>query len=221
MTSAGATRAVLLDIDGTLVDTAYYHAIAWARAFRDHDLDVPVWRLHRHVGMGGDKLVAAVAGDQIERDLGDAVRASWEERFDVLLPEIRSFDGAAGVADRLEAQGFTVVLATSAIARHADAFLRILGIERLRPMTVTKEDVSASKPEPDVVISALDRAATRHAVLVGDTVWDGEAATRAGIPFIGVLTGGFAASELEGAGAVSVLEQVADVPAAVASALAA
>ena len=219
MTSADSRRAVLLDIDGTLVDTAYHHAIAWARGFRDHDLDVPVWRLHRHVGMGGDKLVASVAGARVERDLGDSVRASWEERFDAILPEIRSFDGAGEVPDRLEGQGFTVVLATSAIARHADAFLRILGLERLRPMTVTKEDVSASKPEPDVVLAALDRAATRHAVLVGDTVWDGEAANRAGIPFIGVLTGGFAASELEGAGALCVLEQVADVPAAVASAL--
>ncbi len=221
MTSAAARRAVLLDIDGTLVDTAYHHAIAWSRAFRDHDLDIPVWRLHRHVGMGGDKLVGAVAGDRVERDLGDAVRASWEARFDVLLPEIRGFAGAGAVPDRLEAEGFTVVLATSAIARHADAFLRILGAERLRSMTVTKEDVSASKPEPDVVIAALARAATRHAALVGDTVWDGQAANRAGIPFIGVLTGGFAASELEEAGAVCVLEQVADVPAAVGTALAA
>jgi HAD superfamily hydrolase (TIGR01549 family) len=219
MSSDHRQQAVVLDIDGTLVDTAYHHAIAWARAFREHGLDIPVWRLHRHIGMGGDKLVAAVGGPEVERHIGDALRTEWEAQFDKLLPEIRAFEGAGIVPGRLEEQGFTVVLATSATERHADAFLHVLDARHLRSMMVTKEDVSASKPDPDVVVAALARADTDHAVMVGDTVWDGQAASRAGIPFIGVLTGGFSASELEQAGAVAVLEQVGQLPDALASAL--
>ena len=86
--------AAILDVDGTLVDSNYHHALAWYRAFREHDIVVPLWRLHRHVGMGGEKYVAAVAGDAVERELGDELRARWERLFDKLLPEIEPLDGA-------------------------------------------------------------------------------------------------------------------------------
>jgi phosphoglycolate phosphatase-like HAD superfamily hydrolase len=200
------SRAVLLDIDGTLVDTAYHHAIAWQRAFSEHGVEAPTWLLHRRVGMGGDRLVSAVAGDDVERRLGDAIRDAWESRFEELLPEIRPLPGARELPAQLEDAGFGVVLATSAIGRHVDAFLEILGAGRLRDATVSKDDVDASKPAPDLVVVALERAGTREAVLVGDTAWDAHAATDAGIPFLGVLTGGYGVSELRDAGAAEVFE---------------
>jgi HAD superfamily hydrolase (TIGR01509 family) len=203
-----ALPAAILDVDGTLVDTNYHHALAWSRAFREHGLVLPLWRLHRHVGMGGDKFVAAVAGNEAEERVGDAVRARWEELFDELLPEIEPVAGARELLVELRGRGHRVVLATSAIGRHLDAFLDGLGARDLVHAWTTKDDVAASKPDPDLVEAALRQAGTRAAVLVGDTPWDVAAARRAGIDTVGVLTGGFAEAELLGAGAVAVYESV-------------
>ncbi|MCW2844789.1 MAG: HAD-superfamily hydrolase, subfamily variant 1, partial [Nocardioides sp.] len=85
---------VLFDIDGTLVDSNYLHTIAWSRAFRQHDIDVPAWDIHRHIGMGGDRLVAAVAGDEVEERLGDDVRDRWEQEYDRIIDECRPFERA-------------------------------------------------------------------------------------------------------------------------------
>src|SRR5918997_5856863 len=116
-------RVAILDVDGTLVDTNYHHALAWYRAFRENDVVVPVWRLHRHVGMGGDKFVAAVAGDEVEERLGDAVRDRWEELFDELLSEVEPLDGAYELIAELKRRGHRIVLASSAIPSHFDAFV--------------------------------------------------------------------------------------------------
>jgi HAD superfamily hydrolase (TIGR01549 family) len=203
-------RAVVLDIDGTLVDTAYHHALAWRRAFAEHGVDLPTFILHRHVGMGGDRLVAAVAGDDVERRLGGAIRASWETRFDELLPEIKVLPGAVELLPRLRERGVRVVLATSAIGRHADAFLALLDARASGVDVVTADDVETSKPAPDLVHAAIERAGTSDAVMVGDTPWDGEAARRAEIPFLGVLSGGFAEPELRAGGALAVYDGVAE-----------
>ena len=95
------TTAVLFDIDGTLVDSTYHHAIAWQRAFDRHDLPIPLWRIHRTVGMGGDKLVGEVAGDEVERDLGDALRDAWKEEYVELKAEVDPLPGAAELVRRL------------------------------------------------------------------------------------------------------------------------
>ena len=171
---------------------------------------LPVWRIHRHVGMGGDKLVAALAGEDVERRVGAAVRDEWERLFDEALPDVEPLAGAAELVRDLRARGLRVVLASSSIERHVDAFVDLLGVRDDAHAWTTKDDVEASKPEPDLVEAALAEAGTRDAVMLGDTPWDVEAARRAGVETVCVLTGGFSAAELHEAGAVAVFESVAE-----------
>jgi HAD superfamily hydrolase (TIGR01549 family) len=202
--------AAILDVDGTLVDTNYHHALAWSRAFRGHGIVLPLWRLHRHVGMGGDKYVAAVAGEDVERRLGDELRDDWKRLFDELIGEVEPLFGAGELVADLKERGHSVVLASSSIEEHLETFLEKLGVRDLADGWTTKDDVEASKPEPDLVVAALEKAGTREAVMVGDTPWDCQAAGKAGIETIAVLTGGFSAQELLNAGAAAVFESIAD-----------
>jgi HAD superfamily hydrolase (TIGR01509 family) len=201
--------AAILDVDGTLVDSNYHHALAWYRAFREHDIVLPVWRLHRHVGMGGDKYVAAVAGEDVEQRLGDELRERWERLFDELLPEVEPLDSAYDVIAVLRERGHRIILASSAIESHFDAFVDDkLGARHLADDWTTKDDVDASKPDPDLVAAAVEKAGTGTAVMVGDTPWDCEAARLAGIATICVLTGGFSEGELRDAGAAAVFDSL-------------
>jgi HAD superfamily hydrolase (TIGR01509 family) len=201
-------RVAILDVDGTLVDTNYHHAIAWYRAFRARGITLPLWRLHRHVGMGGDKYVAALAGDEVEERLGDELRSDWERLFSELLPETAPFEGARQLIAELKENGKEVVLASSAISAHLDAFLDKLQARELVDAWTTKDDVENSKPDPDLVHAALEKAGSRDAVMVGDTPWDVEAARLAGIETICVITGGFSEQELSDAGAAAIYESV-------------
>ena len=201
-------KAAILDVDGTLVDTNYHHALCWYRAFRARDVVVPMWRLHRHVGMGGDKYVAAVAGEDVEERLGDALRERWEELFDEELPNVVPLEGARELVVELKERGLTVVLASSSIESHLDRFLDLLDVRDLADAWTMKDDVESSKPDPDLVEAALEQAGTRDAVMVGDTPWDVGSAERAGVGTICVLTGGFGAAELREAGAAAVFESV-------------
>jgi HAD superfamily hydrolase (TIGR01509 family) len=171
---------------------------------------LPVWRLHRHVGMGGDKFVAAVAGEDVERRLGDDLRKSWERCFDELIDEVAPFEGARELMGDLKERGHPVVLASSAIQKHLDHFLDLLDARGVADGWTTNDDVEASKPDPDLVRAALEKAGTAAAVMIGDTPWDVEAAWRAGIETICVITGGFSEQELREAGAVAVFESVAE-----------
>jgi HAD superfamily hydrolase (TIGR01549 family) len=202
--------AAIIDVDGTLVDTNYQHALCWYRAFREHGVELPIWRLHRHVGMGGDKFVPAVAGDEVEERIGDAVRERWEELFDELIDEVAAFEGAPELLRDLKERGHSVVLASSSIQKHLDHFLELTDACDLADAWTTKDDVEASKPEPDLVQAALERADGRDAVMVGDTPWDIEAARRAGLDTVCVITGGFSEQELRDAGAVAVFESVGE-----------
>ena len=203
-------RAAVLDVDGTLVDTNYQHALCWYRAFRTHGLTIPVWRLHRHVGMGGDKFVSAVAGDDVEERLGDELREEWERRFDELIGEVAALEGARDLIVELKERGLAVVLASSAIEKHLDHFLDLLDARDLADSWTTKDDVEESKPEPDLVNAALAKAGTRDAAMLGDTPWDVEAARKAGLQTVCLMTGGFSEHELRDAGAVAVFESIAD-----------
>jgi HAD superfamily hydrolase (TIGR01509 family) len=197
--------AAILDLDGTLVDSNYHHALAWFRALREQAIVVPVWRLHRHIGMGGDKFIAAVAGEGVEGRLGDQLRERWEQLFDELLPEVEPFEGAKPLMAQLKERGHTIVLASSAIQSHFDVFVdEKLGARALVDAWTTSDDVEASKPAPDLIQAALAKAGTRRAVMIGDSPWDCEAGRRAGIDTICILTGGFSKNELEDAGAAAV-----------------
>jgi HAD superfamily hydrolase (TIGR01549 family) len=200
--------AAILDVDGTLVDTNYHHAIAWYRAFRRHGVAPAIWRIHRHIGMGGDQLVDAVAGHGVERERGDEIRAAEAELYMELIEEVRPFDGARELIGELKRRGNPVVLASSAKQEEVDRYLDLLEARDLAHAWTTSADVEATKPEPDLVRAALDAAGTEEAVMVGDTTWDVEAAARAGLETLAVLTGGYSAGELRDAGAVAVFDSV-------------
>jgi HAD superfamily hydrolase (TIGR01549 family) len=202
--------AALLDVDGTLVDTNYQHALCWYRAFRKHDIVLPIWRLHRHVGMGGDKFVAAVAGEEVERRLGDGLRDEWERLFDEVIDEVAPLEGARGLVADLKERGHRVVLASSSVQKHTDRFLDLLDVRGILDDWTTKDDVDATKPSPDLVQAALEKSGERDAVMVGDTPWDVKAATKAGVATVCVVTGGFAPDELRDAGAAAVFESIAE-----------
>ena len=169
---------------------------------------LPVWRLHRHVGMGGDKYVAAVAGEEVEERLGDELRDRWEELFDELIGEVAPLEGAHDLIADLKESGRTVVLASSSIERHLDHFLDLLDARELLDGWTTKDDVEATKPEPDLVQAALEKAGSDDSTMLGDTPWDVEAARKAGLETVCLVTGGFSAQELQEAGAAAVFESV-------------
>jgi HAD superfamily hydrolase (TIGR01509 family) len=201
-------RIAILDIDGTLVDTNYHHGLAWYRAFRMNGLVLPLWRIHRHVGMGGDQIVEALAGERFDEEKGDDVRAAHDALFMAGIDEIEPLEGARDLVAELKERGFTVVLASSAKAEELERYLELLDVRVLADDWTTSADVEATKPAPDLVLAALDKAGKGDAVLVGDTPWDCEAAAKAGVPSVALLTGGFSAAELAEAGAVAVFESI-------------
>jgi HAD superfamily hydrolase (TIGR01549 family) len=196
--------AAILDVDGTLVDTNYHHAIAWYRAFRRHDVTPQVWRIHRHIGMGGDQLVGAVAGDDVEERLGDDIREAEGEIYMSMIDEVQVFDGARELIAELGEIADSVVLASSAKEHEVDHYLDLLDARELATDWTTSADVDSTKPQPDLVHAAMDKVDAASGLMIGDTSWDCQAAARAGIPAVAVMTGGFAASELREAGAVEV-----------------
>jgi HAD superfamily hydrolase (TIGR01509 family) len=201
--------AAILDIDGTLVDTNYQHAVAWYLAFRQHGVILPVWRIHRHVGMGGDQIVSALAGDDVEADLGDDIRAAEKALYLATIESVSVLDGARELLEDLAGQGRSIVLASSAKEQEVDHYLDLLDARDLADAWTTSADVQRTKPAPDLVQAALDRIDTSDgAVLIGDTPWDVESAKGAGVQTVAVLTGGFAEQELREAGAVAVFESV-------------
>ena len=201
--------AAILDIDGTLVDTNYHHVIAWYRAFAKQGIVLPLWRIHRHIGMGGDQVVAALAGDEVERQQGDDIRAAEKELYFELIDEVEPFDGARGLIETLKERGHAVVLASSAKPEEVERYLDLLDARELADDWTTSADVEATKPHPDLVVAAVGKAGGGEAVMVGDTPWDCESAQGAGVPTVCVLTGGFSEQELRDAGAVSVFESIA------------
>jgi HAD superfamily hydrolase (TIGR01549 family) len=198
----------LLDLDGTLVDANYQHAFAWYRAFRRNDIVVPMWRVHRHIGMGGDQLVTAVAGEDVEKRLGDALRDASKEEFRKLRDECVPLEGAHDLVVELKRRGFAVVLASSSSQDDLDHFLDELGVRDVVDDWTTADDVERTKPHPDVIHAALDKAGTRDAVMVGDSRWDIEAAANAGLETVCVITGGWSEQELRDHGAVAVFDSL-------------
>jgi HAD superfamily hydrolase (TIGR01509 family) len=200
----------ILDIDGTLVDTNYHHAIAWYRAFRRHDITLPLWRIHRHIGMGGDQLVGALTDERTDEERGEDIRADEKKLYFELIEEVAPMDGSRQLIVELKERGHSVVLASSAKQDEVDHYLDLLDARDLADGWTTSADVEATKPEPDLVKAALDRAQTGNddAVMVGDTTWDVRAAGKAGVQTIAVRTGGFGVDELREAGAVAVFASV-------------
>jgi HAD superfamily hydrolase (TIGR01549 family) len=200
--------AAILDIDGTLVDTNYQHAIAWFLAFKQHEVFLPLWRIHRHIGMGGDQLVEALAGKDVDEERGDDIRAAEKALYLASIESVEPFKGARALIEDLKGQGRKVVLASSAKEQEVDHYLDLLDARELADAWTTSADVEETKPQPDLVLAALDKLDTRDAVMIGDTPWDIKAAEKADVPTVAVLTGGFSDDELKEAGAVVVFESI-------------
>ncbi len=208
------TGAVLFDIDGTLVDSNYLHVHAWTRAFADlgDELARPVdaWRIHRGIGMGSSLLLADLLGDDADR-LGDRAKDGHARHYRELADLQRPFDGARDLVRAVAERGARTVLATSAAPEELAELLKVLDLEDVVDGVTSAKDVQNAKPEPDLIHAALDIAGVPpgRAVLVGDTGWDVEAAARAGVPCVAVLTGGVSEAELLAAGAAAVYRDAA------------
>jgi HAD superfamily hydrolase (TIGR01509 family) len=202
----------ILDIDGTLVDTNYQHALAWYRAFREHGVVLAIWRIHRHIGMGGDQLVPALTDDSFERARGEEVRDAEGGHYMRMIGEVQPMRDARELIEDIRERRHTALLASSAKEQEVDHYLDLLAARELADGWTSSADVESTKPEPDLVHAALAKAGAdaRDAVMVGDTPWDVQAAERAGVPTIAVMTGGFSEAELRDAGAVAVYESVAE-----------
>jgi phosphoglycolate phosphatase-like HAD superfamily hydrolase len=209
-----AGRGAIVDIDGTLVDTNYQHTLAWGRAFADNGVAISLWRLHRHNGMGGDQLVAAVAGDDVESRLGDAIRASESGHYHALIDEVRPLPGASDLLAGLRRLGYGVVLASSAKQEDLDHYLDLLEARELVDAWTSEEDVEQTKPKPDLVSAAMAKLTPiADFIMIGDATWDAIAAARVNIPTIGLLSGGFGEDELRAAGCRAVYADAADLAA--------
>jgi HAD superfamily hydrolase (TIGR01549 family) len=205
-----AKPIAVLDVDGTLVDTNYHHAIAWYRAFREHGLTLPVWRIHRHIGMGGDQLVAAVAGKRVEDRQGDSIRAAETALYADLIGQVQPFADARRLLELLDGRGHRLVLASSAKPDEVDHYLDLLDAHELVEAWTTSADVQRSKPDPDLVVTAIEKVGGGEAVMVGDSTFDCEAAARVDVATVAVLTGGFSEQELRQAGAGTVFESLTE-----------
>jgi HAD superfamily hydrolase (TIGR01509 family) len=212
-----SARIAVLDVDGTLVDTNYQHALAWYRAFRSLGETFPIWRIHRLIGMGGDQLVAALGGDGLEERIGDEVRERWVREADPLMAEVALLPGARELIVALKDRGHRVVLASSGKPHHVDRGLDMLDVRSIVDGWTTSEDVESTKPAPDLLQVALKKIGEpvdAPTVVVGDSVFDVEAARNAGMPAIVVRSGGFGDDELREAGAVAIYDTPADLMAA-------
>ncbi|HET8814893.1 MAG TPA: HAD family hydrolase [Solirubrobacterales bacterium] len=199
----------ILDVDGTLVDTNYHHALAWHRALRAHGHRVQMWEVHRHIGMGGDQILDALIGEEAAAADGEEIRAAEAEAYGELIGEVEPMEGARELIEKLVEDGSTVILASSAKEGEVDHYLDLLDARELVDGWTTAADVESTKPDPDLVNAALRKAGNEApSVMVGDSVWDVEAARRAQLPTVAVLTGGFSAAELREAGAAEVVESI-------------
>jgi HAD superfamily hydrolase (TIGR01549 family) len=204
---SGTEPAVLFDIDGTLVDSNYLHVHAWCRAFTEVGIDVESWRIHRSIGMDGTRLVELLsdgADDDTQQRAKDLHLKYLKESASLLRP----LAGARELLKRVSSLGLQIVLASSANEEELSLSRAVLDSDDLVSAATSSKDVDVAKPEPTIIEVALDRAGVdaTHAVYVGDAVWDIVACRRAGVPSIGLLSGGVSREELENAGAERVFD---------------
>lgn len=208
------TRAVIFDIDGTLVDSVPLHARAWQEALKHFGFDLTYEQCWEQIGKGGDQLLPALIPPEIaersEQEISDYRSKLFKDEY---LSQVKAFPAVPELFKRLQADGKRVALASSAKADELQAYKRIAGIEELVEAETSSDDAEKSKPHPDIFHAALDRLGNpdpAEVVVVGDTPYDAEAAGKAGLRTVGVLSGGWPAEKLRAAGCVAVYRDVAD-----------
>jgi HAD superfamily hydrolase (TIGR01549 family) len=204
-----SSPTIVFDLDGTLVDSNYQHAIAWHRAFRECGYRVAIWEIHRHVGMGGDQFVKALLGEEAENADGDELRDGHSEEFAKLIGEVEAIEGASELIAELDDAGATVIVGSSAAQDECDHYVELLGAAERIAGATTSADAEHSKPDPELVQTALEKYGSGGpALMIGDATWDVKAAEAAGVPTLGLLTGGFSEAELREAGAAEVAREI-------------
>jgi HAD superfamily hydrolase (TIGR01549 family) len=192
-----ALKAALLDVDGTLVDSNALHVEAWREAFRRHGREISREAMHAQMGKGGDQIVEHFLTEDERRRFGAEVDALHAELFiREYQPRERPLPGVRPLLERMKAQGLRVVLASSAKEKELEGHRKVLGVDDLLDDCTTADDARHSKPCPDIFEAALGELDPAEAVVIGDTPWDAQAARKAGIPMLGVLTGGFSEESL-------------------------
>jgi HAD superfamily hydrolase (TIGR01509 family) len=196
---------VLFDVDGTLVDTTYLHAVCWWEALRQHDADVPMAKIHRAIGMGSDKLLDHLLGKDRDRSADDLMSSAHDVLYGAWWERLRPLPGAAGLLRAVAGRGLAVVLASSAKETELGKLRRVIDADDVITAATSSADAEQSKPAPDILQAALDQSDVdpHRAVFVGDSVWDVEAAARLDIPCIGLTCGGSSAAELSEAGTIA------------------
>ena len=205
-------KAVLTDVDGTLVDTTYLHTVAWWQALIEYGHTVPMSTVHRAIGMGTDNILDHLLGSDHDKTDDEAIADAHSALAAVHWPTLRATNGAAKLLRACKARGLTVVLASSAQKRELAALRAAIDADDAVTGVTSADDVGRSKPAPDIVGAALATAGVRpeEAVFVGDAVWDAYAATKAGVACLGVSCGGTSAAELIEAGMAEVYDDPAD-----------
>jgi HAD superfamily hydrolase (TIGR01509 family) len=217
----GPVKAALFDVDGTLVDTNYLHAVTWWEAFDQAGYQVPMAEIHRAIGMGSGQMLDKLLPEDRDKDADADVRAAHSTLYATYRSRLRPLPGAVGLLRACKRRGLVVVLASSADEPEFNALRAALDAEDVIDAATFSGDVESSKPAPDLVEAALDKVGVPagQAVFTGDTVWDVYACQKAGVPCIGVLTGGVSRDELTSAGAAEVYPGPGDLLAALASSL--
>jgi HAD superfamily hydrolase (TIGR01509 family) len=203
---------VLFDVDGTLVDTPYLHTVCWAEALRQSGHDVPMATVHRSIGMGSDELLEHLLGSARDKDDDDTLSAAHLALYKLCWERLRPLPGAVELMRNCAGRGLRVVLASSASKEELAALCSALDADDVIDTATSSTDADAGKPAPDILQAALDQSglSPEQVHFVGDSVWDGEAAKRAGVPFVGVTCGGTSEAELREAGAIEVWRDPAD-----------
>src|SRR5919204_1642444 len=202
---------VLFDVDGTLVDTSYLHTVTWWQACHEYGHDVPMARVHQAIGMGSDKLIDHLLGPDRDREHDEELKTAHLTLYATYWERLRPLPGAADLLRAVAGRGLTVVLASSASKRELEVLRKAIDADDAIDVATSASDAGASKPDPDILGVALERSGLSpdRALLVGDAVWDVDAAASAGLPCIGLTCGGICAAELRAAGAVETYDDPA------------
>ncbi|MDX6496382.1 MAG: hypothetical protein QOE17_2368 [Gaiellales bacterium] len=203
--------ALLIDVDGTLVDSTYLHAVSWAGALRSAGFDIPTSRVHRLIGMRGERLLTELLGAGTADQVAKQVQADHASRFQAVRAQVGPLPGARALLAAAHARAVPVVLTSSAQSDEIEHYLELLDARDLVAAWISASDVRRSKPDPEPITLALQRSGCERGAVIGDSTWDCLAAGAAGLPSIAVMTGGFAATELEEAGAALVCEHPLEV----------
>ena len=212
---ARSKTAFIFDLDGTLLDSVYEHVAAWAQALLENNITVPVWKIHRRIGMSGGLFTAALVrelGHELDEALQIKIRDRHAEIYNGISARIPPLPGTVKLLEHLSANDIPWAIATSSHIKTAAPVLAKLGVDPAKHVVVTRDQVRYAKPDPDLFLAAAEKLKIdiAHACVVGDAVWDMLAATRARALGIGFLSGGYGAEELQRAGAYRVFEDPAD-----------